>query len=120
MAVAQTPPTGSRQFAPGALQRISDLPAGRFRAQVDQLKPAVQQKTLEWLRRFHLPESDTRFLHVDKEGGVFYSDEFDLPPAAVSGAETEPGLYEVDGVVEAAAPGLRLHGVQFTPLAPGA
>ena len=39
--------------------------------------------------------------------------------AVLSGGETEPGLYEVDGVVEAAAPGLRLHGVQFTPLPPG-
>jgi hypothetical protein len=31
---------------------------------------------------------------------------------------TEPGLYEVDGVVEAESPGLRLHGIQFTPQAP--
>ena len=29
-----------------------------------------------------------------------------------------PGLYEVDGTVEAESPGLRLHGVQFTPLPP--
>jgi hypothetical protein len=30
----------------------------------------------------------------------------------------EPGLYEVEGTVEAESPGLRLHGVQFTPKAP--
>jgi hypothetical protein len=30
----------------------------------------------------------------------------------------EPGLYEVDGTIEAESPGLRLHGVQFTPQAP--
>jgi len=35
--------------------------------------------------------------------------------AVLSGAELEPGLYETDGTVEAASPGVRLHGVQFTP-----
>ncbi|MEA2365861.1 MAG: hypothetical protein QOI32_1373 [Thermoleophilaceae bacterium] len=34
------------------------------------------------------------------------------------GGLEEPGLYEVDGTVEAESPGLRLHGVQFTPQAP--
>ena len=39
--------------------------------------------------------------------------------AVLSGAGLEPGLYETDGTVVAEDPGLRLHGVQFTPLAPG-
>jgi hypothetical protein len=38
--------------------------------------------------------------------------------AVLSGADREPGLYEVDGSVVAESPGLRLHGVQFTPLPP--
>jgi hypothetical protein len=38
--------------------------------------------------------------------------------AVLSGGEVEPGLYEVDGTVEAESPGLRLHGLQFTPLPP--
>jgi hypothetical protein len=38
--------------------------------------------------------------------------------AVLSGAGLEPGLYESDGTVEATAPGLRLHGVQFTPSGP--
>jgi hypothetical protein len=38
--------------------------------------------------------------------------------AVLSGGELEPGLYETDGTVEAESPGLRLHGVQFTPLPP--
>lgn len=37
--------------------------------------------------------------------------------AVLSGA-AEPGLHESDGTVQAAAPGLRLHGFQFTPRAP--
>jgi hypothetical protein len=38
--------------------------------------------------------------------------------AVLSGAGVEPGLYEVEGTVEAESPGLRLHGVQFTPAPP--
>jgi hypothetical protein len=41
--------------------------------------------------------------------------------AVLSGGELEPGLYEVpDGTVVAESPGVRLHGVQFTPLRPPA
>lgn len=38
--------------------------------------------------------------------------------SVLSGAGLEPGLYETDGEVVAESPGLRLHGVQFTPLPP--
>ena len=38
--------------------------------------------------------------------------------AVLSGAGVEPGLYESDGAVVAESPGMRLHGVQFTPLPP--
>jgi hypothetical protein len=38
--------------------------------------------------------------------------------AALSEGGIEPGLYEVEGTVEAESPGLRLHGVQFTPVPP--
>ena len=38
--------------------------------------------------------------------------------AVLSGAGLEPGLYENTGKVEADSPGLRLHGVQFTPAPP--
>jgi hypothetical protein len=38
--------------------------------------------------------------------------------AVLSGADRDPGLYETDGTVVADDPGLRLHGVQFTPLPP--
>jgi hypothetical protein len=38
---------------------------------------------------------------------------------AVLSGSIEPGVYETDGTVEAADPGLRLHGVQFTPMPPG-
>ncbi len=40
--------------------------------------------------------------------------------AVLSGGAREPGLYESDGTVEADTPGVRLHGVQFTPIPPSA
>jgi AhpC/TSA family len=39
--------------------------------------------------------------------------------AVLSGGGVEPGLYETDGTVVAEEAGLRLHGFQFEPLAPG-
>lgn len=39
---------------------------------------------------------------------------------AVLSGTAEPGLHPTDGTVVATAPGLRLHGFQFTPLPPGA
>ena len=38
--------------------------------------------------------------------------------AVLSGADLEPGIYETEGRVVAETPGVRLHGYQFTPLAP--
>jgi hypothetical protein len=38
---------------------------------------------------------------------------------AVLSGTVEPGLHATDGTVAAEAPGLRLHGFQFTPLPPG-
>ena len=39
--------------------------------------------------------------------------------AVLSGADVEPGVHETDGTVVAESPGVRLHGFQFTPAAPG-
>jgi hypothetical protein len=39
---------------------------------------------------------------------------------AVLSGTVDPGLYETDGRIEAEAPGLRLHGFQFTPEPPPA
>jgi hypothetical protein len=39
--------------------------------------------------------------------------------AVLSGAGVKPGLHATAGMVEAQSPGLRLHGIQFTPGPPG-
>ena len=79
-AFGQPAPSRSREFPPGAMKRIEDLPAGRFRAQIDRLPPAGRQRALEWLQGFHFTELDLDSLHADAEGGVFYVDHFTIPP----------------------------------------
>ena len=54
------------------------------------------------------------------EAGASASTSFRAGEAyAVLSGTVEPGLPPSDGTVVAAAPGLRLHGFQFTPLPPG-
>ena len=53
-------------------------------------------------------------------GGELHVQRGWAPSRCCRGASVEPGLYETDGTVTAEAPGLRLHGVQFTPCAASA
>lgn len=84
---AQPTPVQSRQFPPGAFQRIEDLPPGRFRLQLEQLPPTARQRATEWLRGIHFTDQDVDSLHVDGSGGVFYVDEFLTDPVSAP-AET--------------------------------
>lgn len=70
------PSPRNRQFAPGTLRRLEDLPSGRFREQLDRLPANARLRALDWLQRFHFTELDLESLHTDKEGGVFVVDEF--------------------------------------------
>ena len=81
----------TRQFPPGTLRQVEDLPTGRFRSQLDRLPPAAKSRALDWLQRFHFTEMDLDSLHVDADGAVFYADEFALSPST---SETEPSVSE--------------------------
>ncbi len=95
-APAQPNPERTRQFRPGTLNRLEDLPAGRFRNQTTQLRPVARQRALEWLRDIHFTEIDLDALHTDADGGVYFVDEFTTDPAA---PEIEPPV-----IAEAAVP----------------
>src|SRR6185436_17474058 len=71
-----------REFPPGSLNRIQELPAGRFRARIERLPLQAQQRALAWLRSFHFTEQDLDSLEADNDGGVYYIDNFALEPAA--------------------------------------
>ena len=90
-AVAQSPATRTRQFAPGTLRSIEDVPSGRFRSNLDRLPPPAKARALDWLQRFHFTELDLDALNVDEEGGVFYVDDFSAGPTTT---ETEPTTSE--------------------------
>src|ERR1043166_9505699 len=85
-AAGQTAPR-SRQFPPGGGQRVEDLPAGRFRADLGRLAAAPRQRALEWLQQFHFTDLDLESLQVDSDGGVYYADVFSIDPPS---ADTEP------------------------------
>ena len=64
------------EFPPGALQRVNELPEGRFRQQLEQLTPLARGRALEWLRELHLPARDVEMMQVDSSGGICYACKF--------------------------------------------
>lgn len=96
-----------RQFPPGSLKRLEELPAGPFRVRLESLPAAARQRALESLREFHFTELDLRSLRADAQGALFYEDHF---PAAANDAApgAEPG--------ETALSNTSANGVQSDPL----
>lgn len=84
-----------RQFAVGSLNRLDDLPAGRFRADLQRLPAPAQDRALGWLRSFHFTEHDLPSLHVDAAGGILYACEADAPDEP---AESEPPVVGLAAV----------------------
>ncbi len=80
IATAQT--TKPRQFPPGAINRLEDIPQSRLRTRVEHLPAAARSRALEVLRNFHFTESDLISLEVDPEGGIFYVDDSPVLEAA--------------------------------------
>src|SRR5688572_29027921 len=72
-------PVQSRQFPPGLLRRVDDLPTGRFKSRVENLPQAARDRAVAWLSQHHITEEDFSALEVDREGGVYYIDHFRLP-----------------------------------------
>ena len=72
---------GRKEFPPGLLKRVDDLPAGRLRQQIERLPAQARERAMNWLATSHITVEDFVALHVDAEGGVFYADEFKVAPA---------------------------------------
>jgi hypothetical protein len=84
--------TADREFPVGILQRLDELPAGRFRDRLETLPPTARRRALQWLRSFHFPARDVADLHADHEGGICYGCHFSHPQAGGEQVEenTEP------------------------------
>jgi hypothetical protein len=112
-AVAQPAITHSRQFPPGSVGRVEDLPPGRFRTQLENLSPTARGRALGWLREFHFTELDLDSLHADPEGGIFYADTFSLAP--VGPTNTAPVTAEAAVPVNPFPAGLIFHSRPGSP-----
>lgn len=61
-----------REFRPGSLHQIEQLPASRLRTQINALPSPARQRSLQWLQSFHFTEDDLPALHVDTGGGIYF------------------------------------------------
>jgi hypothetical protein len=73
-----------RQFMPGSLKRVEEIPASRLRSRLDNLPATARDRALQRLRNFHFTELDLDTLYADSEGGVYYVDSFPPPPPATA------------------------------------
>ena len=97
--------------------RPEDEPGALLEAQTADIALPAERDRLELVRDWTDGED---FIEAKDTGGAA-SVAYDAGAAyAVLSGPIEPGLYETGGEVVAEEPGLRLHGFQFTPKAPGA
>lgn len=82
------PAAHRKEFPPGALQRLEELPASKLRRRVDQLPAQARERALAALRNFHFTTQDLDSMDADQDGGIYYVDEF-KPLAADAVAETD-------------------------------
>ena len=90
---AQNPPASNHQYAVGSLTRLDELPAGRFRSQLEALPATAQERAIRWLRTFHFTDRDLPSLHADANGGILYTCEIQTA-GAVPESEEPPPLEE--------------------------
>ena len=102
---------------PMAPLRPEDVPGVLLTPQTADIALPAERERLELVRDW--TDGEDWIAAADAGAAASFSYTAGAAHAALSGAGVEPGLYEVeDGVVEAESPGLRLHGVQFTPVPP--
>jgi hypothetical protein len=104
---------------PLAALRPEDAPGVRMEPQTADVALPADRERLELVRDWSDGED---YIEAADAGAGARVKSFHAGEAwAVLSGPLEPGLYEASsGAVEAADPGLRLHGFQFTPLAPEA
>jgi hypothetical protein len=113
---AQPATSSVREFAPGILNRVDQLPVTRFRERIAQLPPSAQLRALHWLRSFHFTELDIASLHTDAEGAIYYADEFEEVGIAESQTESEsPGIGEAATPVDPFPASLVFHSKPGAP-----
>jgi Viral BACON domain/Metallo-peptidase family M12B Reprolysin-like len=105
----------AREFAPGTLRRVEELPEGRFRHEFEQLPPNARGRALQWLQELHLPAADVESMHVDQSGGICYGCKFghahtheEVEPKTVN-EEEEPRIEQAAVTVSPFPDSLKFH-----------
>ncbi len=101
---------------PLAPVRPEDAPGVLLEPQTADIALPAERERLELVRDWS--DGDDWIESADAGAAASFRFSGGAAYAVLSGAGVEPGLYEVEGRVEAESPGLRLHGVQFTPAPP--
>ena len=98
--------------------RPEDVPGVLLEPQTADIALPADRDRLELVRDW--TDGEDWIAAADAGAAASFSSAPARPTRCCRGASMEPGLYETDGTVEAESPGLRLHGVQFTPCAASA
>jgi hypothetical protein len=108
----QSVAAGSREFRPGNITRVEDVPASRLRSQLDRLPVIARERAAAWLHGLHFTTEDLKTLRADPEGGIFYADTFTLAPTAqaqtsepITAAATVPASPFPAGLIFHSKPG---------------
>jgi hypothetical protein len=104
------------EVEPMAPIRAEDEPGVLMEPQTADIALPADRDRLELVRDW--AEGEDWIAAADAGAAATFSYRAGGAYAALSEGGVEPGLYEVEGTVEAESPGLRLHGVQFTPVPP--
>ncbi len=82
----------TREFRPGSVRGMQDIPLSRLRIDLSRLSDNARTNAIGRLQRFHFTGLDLVSLRADESGGIFYEDHFALPPAEglPSGGSTVP------------------------------
>jgi AhpC/TSA family len=102
---------------PMAPLRPEDAPGVLLEPQTADIALPADRDRLELVRDWSDGEDWIAAADAGAAAGFSYTGGAAYAVLSEGGLE-EPGLYEADGTVEAESPGLRLHGVQFTPKGP--
>lgn len=71
-------PSQIKHFGNSTPFTIDQLPSSQVKSKLIKLQGDKKNKALEWLQSFTFTQQDLKHLIIDNEGGVLYSDSFDI------------------------------------------
>lgn len=92
--LCQTMAARPGEFLPGLIQRLDQVPPGRFRTNLERLDPAIRDRALRKLAEVHLTRLDFETLHLTSHGELYVVDPV---PELSEPVEDDPNTPPVGG-----------------------